>query len=44
MTYKREEGIPITGPVLHIKAHELHKRLSEVRGNRVYEEFTASSG
>ena len=41
---KQEEGIPITGPVLQAKPRELHKPLSEVRGDGVYEEFTVSSG
>lgn len=41
---KREEGIPITGPILQAKACELHKQLSEAQGDRVDQEFTASSG
>ena len=41
---KREEGIPITGAILQAKAREMHKRLSEARGDGAVQEFTALSG
>ena len=42
---KREEGIPITGPIVQAKARELDQRLIEVQGDSGHtKEFTASSG
>ena len=42
---KREEGIPITGPIVQAKARELHQRLNDARGDRrPMQEFIASSG
>ena len=41
---KREEGILITGAILQAKAREIHKQLSETRGDGAGQEFTASSG
>ena len=42
---KREEGIPITGPIVQAKARELHQRLNDAGGDsRPMQEFSASSG
>ena len=30
---KREEGIPLTRPIVQAKARQLHQRLNEVRGD-----------
>jgi hypothetical protein len=43
---KREEGVPITGPIVQAKAQELHQRLHDIRkeGDEPMKKFSASSG
>ena len=43
---KREEGVPITGPIIQAKAQDLHQRLHDIRkeGDEPMQVFTASSG